>query len=604
MRPITMDRVMRCRRARRFLFVCGGVLCLAVAVVAGVAPFGTGLLELDGDVITGNQTPAGDDWLLLNGNGMGMSPGAPGGSEARRFVMDPTNATIFTTGGSKDPLDIPNWRHKSGSSPDKDEITNGYVAAYITGQGDTLTPAGELVLYFGADRFAQNGDANIGFWFFQSDVAPQGDGTFSGAHVDHDLFVVSEFTQGGGVSTITVFEWNNTNCASGPFPSNPVVGQCADNNLKVLFKQANVCGSADACAEVNSSPQAVTWPYTPKTGSAGTIPVGGFYEGGINVSQLLASVGVAQLPCFSSFVIETRSSSEPSAQLKDFVSGSLTLCGIAISKTCACTSFVPDGSGFNYSFGGAVTNSGIGTLFNVTVTDQGKVYNCGTLTTTTPKNFPADCTGPAATFFNANFPTTNQATVVANVTSDPASQTITAMTGPVNCNTQSPAGACTPNPSLTVDKTCVTTLQVLGNNVVVRVDFTGAVHNAGNVNLNSVQVTEDHNADGSLDATFSVGTLTPQGTPGADKCYTNNAPVPCPVLTPPAAGSAPIAGVASYFPNTFTPITPMGRAQFSDKVRATGINPFGNVSVASHPAGQGFTANCLICPFGFCPTMP
>ncbi len=574
--------------------------------MAMVAPFGTGLFELDGDVVTGNQTPAGDDWLLLNGTGIGPNPGAAGGSVARRFVVDPLGATIFTGGGSKDPIDIPSWRQKSGSVPDKDEITNGYVAAYITGQGNSLTPPGQLVLYFGADRFAQNGDANVGFWFFQQNVAPLGDGTFSGAHVDHDLFVVSEFTQGGGISTIKVFEWNSVSCASGPFPSNPAVGQCADNNLKVLFNQANVCGSADACADTNSSPQAVTWPYTPKSGTPGTIPTGGLYEGGINVSQLLSSVGVTQLPCFSSFVIETRSSSEPSAVLKDFVSGNLTLCKVEISKTCACSSFVPDGSGFNYSFSGTVHNAGIGTVFNTTVTDKGKVYNCGVLTSDQSKTFPsADCTGPAATFFNANFPTTNQASVVANVTSDPASQTITATTDPVNCNTQNPSGACTPSPVLTVDKTCVTTLQVLGSNVVVRVDYTGAVHNGGNVNLNSVQVTEDDNADGSVNQTFSVGTLTPQGTPGAEKCYTNNAALPCPVLSPPAAGSAAIAGVGSYFPNTFTPVTPLGRAQFSDKVRATGINPFDpSTTVESHPAGSGFTANCLICPFGFCPAAP
>ncbi len=593
----TIQSLMRCLRSTRFPFLLGSVLCLAVAVMASVAPFGTGLFELDGDVITGNQTPAGDDWLLLNGTGIGPNPGAPGGSVARRFVVDPLGATIFTGGGSKDPIDIPSWRQKSGSVPDKDEITNGYVAAYITGQGNSLTPPGQLVLYFGADRFAQNGDANVGFWFFQQNVAPLGDGTFSGAHVDHDLFVVSEFTQGGGISTIKVFEWNSVSCASGPFPSNPAVGQCADNNLKVLFNQANVCGSADACADTNSSPQAVTWPYTPKSGTPGTIPTGGLYEGGINVSQLLSSVGVTQLPCFSSFVIETRSSSEPSAVLKDFVSGNLTLCKVEISKTCACTSFVPDGSGFNYSFSGTAHNAGIGSLFNTTVTDQGKVYNCGVLTSGQSKTFPsADCTGPAATFFNANFPTTNQASVVANVTSDPSSQTITATTDPVNCSIESPTGACTPNPVLTVDKTCVTTLQVLGSNVVVRVDYTGAVHNKGTVNLNSVQVTEDDNADGTVNTTFSVGTLTP----GEEKCYTNNAALPCPALSPPVAGSAPITGVGSYFPNTFTPISP-GRAQFKDTVRATGTNPFGNVAIESHPAGSGETANCLICPFGFCP---
>ena len=153
-----------------------------------------------------------------------------------------------------------------------------------------------------------------------------------------------------------------------------------------------------------------------------------------------------------------------------------------------------------------------------------------------------------------------------------------------------------------MDKACVTALQVLGTNIVVRVDYTGQVHNGGNVNINSVQVTEDDNADGSLDRTFSVGTLTPSGTAGADKCYTNNAAT-CPALIPvPAFNQPPVAGTASYFPSTGTPVDP-GRVQFSDTVRATGTDAFGRL-VASHPLGSGVTAHCLICPFGACPTAP
>jgi len=78
---------------------------------------------------------------------------------------------------SKDPLDITQWKWKNGGTPDKDAITNGYAAAY-------QAPDGHLMLEFGADRFAVNGDANIGLWFFQQDVHPVGatGGGFSGTH--------------------------------------------------------------------------------------------------------------------------------------------------------------------------------------------------------------------------------------------------------------------------------------------------------------------------------------------------------------------------------------------------------------------------------------
>src|SRR5262249_4068491 len=203
----------------------------------------------------GNVADAGgnslDDWNTLNGTGTGgANPGGSAGSSSIRvFAPGPDAPEIFTTGGSKDPSDIPNWKWTTGSVPDKDKLTNGYAAAYTAQNGD-------FILVFGADRFAQNGDSNIGVWFFQSNVAPLADGTFSGQHTIHDILAVSAFTQGGGVSTITVYEWNPA-CNSVKFVNNPpVAGTCADNNLKTLFSSAQVCTASgtghDACAVVNN----------------------------------------------------------------------------------------------------------------------------------------------------------------------------------------------------------------------------------------------------------------------------------------------------------------------------------------------------------------
>jgi hypothetical protein len=579
----TIFWLIRCFIPKRVLLVSGAVLCGATLALA-VAP--TSVFELDGNVFDDPSNSIAD-WNTLNGDCTvpAGGSGSAGGANTRTCIASEDPPRIFTQGGSKDPIDITQWHWKAADTvPDKDTITHAYAASYTAGT--------HKVVMIGGDRFAVNGDANIGAWFFQQNVTLNSNGTFSGVHVDHDVFMVSAFTGGGGISTITVYEWDSS-CLKGV--KDPSPGQCAEANLRLL-------GSLDTFAITNSSPISdETWSYLAKFGGGtNTIPVGGFFEGGADLTTLFEASGAGAVPCFSSFMLETRSSQEPNAVLKDFVLGTFPECHISLTKGCQCTAFHPDGSGYDYSFSGTVTNDGGGTVFNVTVTDQGKTYSCGTLNGGQSKNFPADCAGgPPNTFSAATFPTTNQASATA--TTDPSGgTTLTATTNPVSCRVENPAGACTPSPQLTVDKVCVTALQVLGTNVVVRVDYTGQVHNGGNVNINSVQVTEDDNANGTVDTTFSVGTLTPLGTAGADKCYTNNAAT-CPALVPvPAFNQPPVLGAGSYFPSAGTPVDP-GRVQFSDTVRATGIDAFG-IAVASHPEGSGVTAHCLICPFGACPT--
>ena len=76
-------------------------------------------------------------------------------------------------------------------------MTNGYAAAY------TAPVAGNhTVIVFGADRFSTSGDANIGIWFFQQGVGPAPGGSFSGAHQNGDILLISAFTGGGGTAGI------------------------------------------------------------------------------------------------------------------------------------------------------------------------------------------------------------------------------------------------------------------------------------------------------------------------------------------------------------------------------------------------------------------
>ncbi len=283
-----------------------------------------GTFELDGNA-TDSSTVSGHDWntaLTPGGN-----PPLPTGQLANTgVVVDPLNQTIFTGGGSKDDLDIPSWQHTNGSVPDKDEITNAYASAY--------NKNGDLVVYFGADRFATNGNAALGFWFFQDDVMPGANGKFTGAHTKGDLLVLSEFTNGGSQPTIQVYEWT---------PGGPING-----TLKLLTNNSSTCnatqsGTSDpiACAIVNTGPVTSPWPYQPKSGAAGTFAKGAFFEGGINVSRLAALAGHGT-PCFTGFLAETRSSQSVDATLKDLVAGDFNLCDAKVTINGSAVNEVND----------------------------------------------------------------------------------------------------------------------------------------------------------------------------------------------------------------------------------------------------------------------
>jgi hypothetical protein len=262
----------------------------------------TSAFELDGNAVASGG--ALDDWSTLQsgaGSAIAKTIGtAPGGVA----IADLDGVTIYTGGGSKDDLDVPNWRYKSGSVPPKDEITNAYAALYAVPGGS----GNEQILVFGADRFAQSGASQIGFWFFQNDVHPAaGSDTFTANHKNGDILILSDFTQGGAITTIRVFQWH--------FPGGSVNGTLDQVGIGA---DCTAGGSPKFfCGEVNAAPQTAPWSYVPKAGAAGTFPTGGFYEGGINLSAL----GIADA-CFASFLAETRSSPSVDATLKDFVQGS------------------------------------------------------------------------------------------------------------------------------------------------------------------------------------------------------------------------------------------------------------------------------------------
>jgi hypothetical protein len=323
----------------RFLLLpvlLGGALALFMAGGA-LAVHDTGAFELDGNATNG--AAVGDDWdnVCHQVTGSDCSTTSDtNGATAVSFTTEATNnSSIFTGGGSKDPIDVSSWAWKdAGGLPDKDNLQHGFAARYSLTPDATHCPAGTAatcdVLFFGSDRLDNSGDAQQGFWFFQNKITlgstPNGGGSnFNGVHKDGDVLIISDFSNGGTTSFISVYEWDHT----------------VNGNLRLLSQSGNArCdlqGSGDGfCGVVNATNGTIApWPFTDKSGLH-TYLNGEFYEGGVNLSTL----GLAG-ECFSSVASETRSSTSTTATLKDFVLGQFATCKPNMTTQASATTANP-----------------------------------------------------------------------------------------------------------------------------------------------------------------------------------------------------------------------------------------------------------------------
>jgi hypothetical protein len=272
------------------------------------------------------------------------------------------DSTTFAT-GSKDIGDIApggfvgsgTWAcAKDNNVLEKNEIMNAY-AALMTNPDDDHDQ-----LYFGLERPSNNGTSFMGFWFLLNEVEcvgpNQGAANWTGGlHSLGDLLLLSDFSGGGRVSSVRVLQWN---------PNNDLgLAQCAPGGGN-LIPDANIgplcevvppgqdCSTAppddDVCAGVNAEAVLTPWWNQPKappcsptkggtqaapgTTAPCTVPLqtNTLFEGGIDLTEVLCPGETpCDLPCFSTFVAETRSSDTETADLKDFARGAFDICGKA-----------------------------------------------------------------------------------------------------------------------------------------------------------------------------------------------------------------------------------------------------------------------------------
>src|SRR5438445_11455641 len=330
------------------------IIVIALMTLAIAVPFFTrafavtdvrnaGVFELDGNIVKDSTTPLPTDWGALF-DASGNTQTLPSGGLDAHWVNDGphsvTDLSTFTT-GSKDTLDIANngWQcTPSNNITPKDDILHSYTFAIVAPSG---TPrAGDLLVYGGFERFANNGAGDLGLWLLQDPTvscsSSKGAVSFTGAHVVGDLLVVAEFSTGGSVTTINMFQWVGISKATPLGVMNITNAGGADCTVAP--------SSANICARSNTAPiSTLPWSTQDKTSGPNTLATAEFFELGIDLTGLFGS----NAPCINRFIFDTRTSPSLTATLVDYAEGALATCPTAAISTNVSPSPIPFGGSAN-----------------------------------------------------------------------------------------------------------------------------------------------------------------------------------------------------------------------------------------------------------------
>ena len=387
---------------KRLLLTAGSTVVLLAGLMSGavgnvLAVHDAGLFELDTDAgppVVGNANTvndpgvAGDDWAdVFAGTSNAF---------ATTFITDTVSSaenSYYTGGGSKDVRDISgknSWQYGTSNDPipDKDDIVNAFAAAYVD-PADNHTN-----LYFGMDRYDNNGDAEAGFWFFKGLVTLGTAPNFNGLHQVGDVLVLINWGGSNPVGEMTVYQWVGGN--------NPLllIGDNLTADCATAGANDNFCGVA------NRTTDDPPWPFLDKGGSTDIRPLE-LLEAGIDLNALFGDD-----VCFSSFLAATRSSHSTTAQLKDFALGGFEQCGASLATQVSDTSIQVGGSvtdsatitvtgGTSPAPTGSVQFSVNGVDFGAPVDLAGAIKVGDTYTVTSGAYFPAS---PGDYCFSATWP--------------------------------------------------------------------------------------------------------------------------------------------------------------------------------------------------------
>ncbi len=348
------------------------LMTLAIAVPLFTRAFAlsdvgnAGVFELDGNIVKDASTALPTDWGNgPGGTGLFSSTGStntlpPGGLDAH-WVSDGPHAvsdnTTYTT-GSKDTLDISaNWAcTPSNNITPKDDILHAYSFAIVPQSGSRT---GHLLVYGGFERFANNGAGDLGLWLLQDPTvscsSSKGTVSFTGVHVVGDILAVGEFSTGGSVTTLNLFEWVGISKANPLGVMNITATGGADCTVAPV--------TANVCARSNTGPISTPWSTQDKTSAPNTLATAEFFEVGIDLTGLLGQ----NAPCINRFIFDTRTSPSLTATLMDYAEGALATCPTATISTNVSPSPIP--------FGGSATDTATVTLTTASTVSGTVTFN-------------------------------------------------------------------------------------------------------------------------------------------------------------------------------------------------------------------------------------
>ena len=348
------------------------LMTLAIAVPLFTRAFAlsdvgnAGVFELDGNIVKDATTALPTDW----GNGPGgtglfsstgtTNPLPPGGLDAHWVNDGPhsdSDPTTYTT-GSKDTLDISaNWAcTPSNNITPKDDILHAYSFAIVPQSGSRTS---HLLVYGGFERFANNGAGDLGLWLLQDPTvscsSSKGAVSFTGVHVVGDILAVGEFSTGGSVTTLNLFEWVGVSKANPLGLMNITATGGADCTVAPV--------TANVCARSNTGPISTPWSTQDKTSAPNTLATAEFFEVGIDLTGLLGQ----NAPCINRFIFDTRTSPSLTATLMDYAEGALATCPTATISTNVSPSPIP--------FGGSATDTATVTLTTASTVSGTVTFN-------------------------------------------------------------------------------------------------------------------------------------------------------------------------------------------------------------------------------------
>jgi hypothetical protein len=642
------------RKIVTLLACCTGVAAFIVLLAtAPVFAVHDQEMEIEGNVANDNVLVDGDyDWAdLFDVDAFGDATAKadddlPDNFGPVTFIRDfkelkpngsfnSSDDTTFAT-GSKDTLnpgpfagEAAGWQcTHSNNVGNQVDLINVYATAYA----DPGT--GELKIYFGAERNDNNGTKNIGFWFLKDQtvgcVAGRGEtNDFTGNHMNGDLFVVSEFSTGGKVSSINVYQW--VGGGNGFLDTDPIYTgvDCKD-----------AADGDEACATVNSPDNTpgtsfgvFTPPWLTQTNQSGKIQSTDvqkfeFFEGGLNLTALGLDA------CFNRFLVNTRSSDSLTATIFDFAAGNFELCGISAEKVCADPADVgpnpviddTDYESFITIFDVTIEKIGPAGLFDVTLEEASSFGNDDTCKITGIFG----CSSGAPTTPVTGFEDSNPVEVCGTLGVDPITVRIecdTGVSGYLNSvtakaatsdggvktlsdpDTMTGAEACTTtvNPALSVEKIChdldanheptspagyvashpenpaAVDLKYDASKIFAGfgVDVFVQIENTGNIKLNTINLTDP------LISSFTPVTIS-QGSSSHTATTFDGTLLP---------------GIKAYFTGSYVAWEPDGAspatnpclATFTDRVTVTAVDATSDIALSPAPFDDAMCPLC-VCP--------